>query len=464
LIALKNELSMAFLCQPDDDNKKSLREFHKSPPAKFLESDIGSFSAFAKAVKKLSDVADAARDARVRAAARAAAADEQPLAPGPAPLAPADPAPPRAAQVHSAAELSAALARGGGVARRGGKYSLDDEMNDELQRRLTLATARVGALTLQLISFEACHIVVERFFDGRIVKADAVYRLRRIGGREWLRSTKKRVPIVKNFDTTRPLEAQRAAKVQPEIAVDFFRYTLYAHALAQISAAVGAGLVVAGWTKHPRGGVACRVAADGGDSEWRDDVLELRADGAYWVKPLNQPLEFVPAARVLNFDEKPLYLDSVMLQTLCVEASAKGSTERCTITPLFSAAGVLLATQILLRDAISDEQGQTIGVARILKDFDERHPRDADEVKVGIDGAAAGTQTDATMLRTVTELFLPAMKRTWASLTLSRACFSSTVTPRICTTPRSRCCARTTSSWSRIRRTRRRGCKRLISV
>ena len=26
LIALKNELSMAFLCQPDDDNKKSLRE------------------------------------------------------------------------------------------------------------------------------------------------------------------------------------------------------------------------------------------------------------------------------------------------------------------------------------------------------------------------------------------------------------------------------------------------------
>ncbi len=67
---------MAFLCQPDDDNKKSLREFYKSPPAKFLESDIGSFTAFAKAVKKLSDVTDAARDARVRAAARAA--DEQP--------------------------------------------------------------------------------------------------------------------------------------------------------------------------------------------------------------------------------------------------------------------------------------------------------------------------------------------------------------------------------------------------
>jgi hypothetical protein len=385
-LAQKNRLSLLYLNAQETGSLDSHNTFWLNRPAEFQASSIGQLSAFSARVAKLKQAAVGLQGPR----------------------------PPNWPPGVAFYDFEAALLTGGAAA-VGAPTALNAALAADVQDRLTAATAKLGGLSKNLITLEARGAVLNEMYEGKLTAEKAAHTLTRIGGDKWFRNVGDQVPIIKVFNTKRPLEVYRAAKLQPEFAVDFFRLVNFAHALAQVSAAVHSGRVVEGWRKPAgRDGLAVRVDSNGGDNEWRDDLLELR-DGVMYVTPLNEKLAFVPAEAVVNFDEKPLYLDSVETQTMCVEAHSKGSTERCTLTLLFSAKGSLLSGQIILKDTKIDEHGLPIVVAKALADAKTKRPNAT--VKIGIDGAEGGSQTDVTMLSIVANVFLPAMRGAGLSAT-----------------------------------------------
>jgi hypothetical protein len=226
-----------------------------------------------------------------------------------------------------------------------------------------------GIITRFVVKTEARQMALRKRDDAErnsdaVWEHEALLRFIRVGGEAWMKSFLKRHPQVSVSRKKRPMEKARACKTQPEIALQHYRNIAHTYALCQIQKRLASGLRVEGWILSD--GLVTREGGKG--REPGHDILEVReneeGENVFFVKPLGEPLQKLDPRLVIALDEKPLIPDCPTdnrMSTMGIRhmiGCSRSST--WTVTPVISASGHLLMTQLIFR-------GGSLGVETVKK-------------------------------------------------------------------------------------------------
>jgi hypothetical protein len=267
-------------------------------------------------------------------------------------------------------DLSEAEVKDFNIQGRGRPQTLSEEQEELIIAACRQFEMEFESITMHVLSNEARFMALMRRDDEEL-NNDATWaqraclRFMRVGGKKWVRGFMNRHPEISVSKQRRPVERERAAKTQPEVSLQHFRNVLHGTALCQIQRAITNGIVVPGWALCPAEGLVTRV--EGGGRDPGDDVVEVRIINekpVIFLKPLGVPLESLAPHLVVAVDEKPILPDCPVkekMSALGVRHSIGCSrSSTWTITPVITAAGSLLLTQLIIRSG-------SIGTGTVLK-------------------------------------------------------------------------------------------------
>ena len=195
---------------------------------------------------------------------------------------------------------------------------------------------------------------IARQRDGEDDFDEAIRRIIRCGGAKWIRNFCKRwgLSTIKG----KPVEIERAIKMQPEISVHWFRLVLHGHFLRHLHYEIAHGRVVPGWILK----VGEHVTRENGlGNEMGPDCLRVTADDVFWNIPLDCPLEWCPPHLRANCDEKPINPHNPVPTSLgsarmLVQKIAYGREKFWTIHLYVKADGTMLAPLLILHGTTVD--------------------------------------------------------------------------------------------------------------
>jgi len=179
--------------------------------------------------------------------------------------------------------------------RRGRPTSLSHEEEKTVIQRIRELEGSMTHVTNFMIQRELAHVAATSSLSavGTSDEVSSLMKIVSVTNSSYLKRFKHRHSL-KNHSKSRPVEFVRAVKTQPEISLEFFRLVCHLHAVIQIHSEIASGVRVEGWVLQDRQAVREGL----GHSEPGTDLLEFNEEtGQIIVKPLNQPLKFVPSER-----------------------------------------------------------------------------------------------------------------------------------------------------------------------
>ena len=241
--------------------------------------------------------------------------------------------------------------------------SLSEDDEEKIAQRCFELIRRYGnqILTNSVIQGEALDIArIPR--DGESPSAQTIFqRCQRVGGYKWCLGFRKRHGFTKHR-VSRPIEIERAFKMQPEFSLVHLRNVLHVYALMHIHRTIASGTIVGGWVLPPESGWVVRDRGPhvGTNNPILEEpivtVRKIDDEEVFWIIPLDCRLIYPEASEIINFDEKPLVPDSVNLNVSYGTAIAYGRSQSWTVVLYMTAEGLIVGWTLIMRGASVDAQ------------------------------------------------------------------------------------------------------------
>ena len=224
--------------------------------------------------------------------------------------------------------------------------------------------------------------------EGESASSQTIFkRCQRVGGYKWCIGFRKRHGFTKHR-VSRPIEIERAFKMQPEFSLLHLRNVLHVYGFMHIHRTIASGTIVQGWVLPPESGWVVR---DRGPHVGKNNLIleepivtvrKLDNEEVFSIIPLECRLIYPEPYEIISFDEKPLVPDSVNLNVSYSAAIAYGRSQSWTVILYMTAEGIIVGWTLIMRGASVDAQ-----VASRTLSFSG-----------GITATPKGYQTDITLL------------------------------------------------------------------
>ena len=198
--------------------------------------------------------------------------------------------------------------------------------------------------------------------EGESASSQTIFkRCQRVGGYKWCIGFRKRHRFTKHH-VSRPIEIERAFKMQPEFSLLHLRTVLHVYGFMHIHRTIASGTIVQGWVLPPESGWVVR---DRGPHVGKNNLIleepivtvrKLDNEEVFSIIPLDCRLIYPEPYEIISFDEKPLVPDSVNLNVSDSAAIAYGRSQSWTVVLYMTAEGMIVGWTLIMRGASVDTQ------------------------------------------------------------------------------------------------------------